>query len=431
MADDDTKLTDHLAPWSEPAFNSLHSPYYNASHLALRDAIKTYLDTHILPHSLDWEAAGGAPREAAKAWAASGFAFSDVPPPYRPSHIPSPAGVSVDQLDAFHLLIATDQSSRIDGGVGISLGGASVIGAPPVIHHGTEEQKRRWLPGLFDWSTSFSLGITEPGAGSDVANIKTTARRSADGKVFVVNGFKKWITGTPWATHMTTAVRTGGAGMGGVSMLVIPMDSRGVSWKRIPNSGQDGGGSSLVTLEDVEVPVENLLGRENGGFRIIMTNFNRERFVMAIGCNRMARDCMTIALRYAHDRETFGKPLIANQIIRQKIATMARQVESHWAWLEQIAYHVKQSPEGFHSTEIASRIALAKVAGGRLIEKAAREAQQILGGAGYQRGGVGARVEQMSRDLRMMVVGGGSEEIMSDMAVRMEISNSVKKGWKI
>jgi alkylation response protein AidB-like acyl-CoA dehydrogenase len=162
-----------------------------------------------------------------------------------------------------------------------------------------------------------------------------------------------------------------------------------------------------------------------------MTNFNKERFGMSIQCNRMARDCLSTALRYAHDRETFGKPLVANQIIRHKIATLARGVEAHWAWLEQIAYHIQNSTEGWNGQDVAGRVALSKVTGGRLLEKAAREAQQILGGAGYQRGGVGARVEQISRDLRMMVVGGGSEEILEDLAVKLEIMNAARKGWKL
>ena len=110
---------------------------------------------------------------------------------------------------------------------------------------------------------------------------------------------------------------------------------------------------------------------------------------------------------------------------------MALDVEAHWAWLEQIAYHVQQDNGSWNGQDIASRVALAKVMGDRLLERAAREAQQILGGAGYQRGGVGARVEQISRDLRMFVVGGGSEEVMEDLAVRMEISNSLRKGLEI
>jgi hypothetical protein len=224
-----------------------------------------------------------------------------------------------------------------------------------------------------------------------VANIQTTAKKTADGKFYVVNGYKKWITGMPTATHMTTAVRTGGPGMAGISVIVIPVDSKGFSHRRISNSGQKGGGASFVELDDVHVPVENLLGKENEGFRIIMTNFNTERFIMSVGCNRKARTCLSESFEYASKRHTFGKPLIANQIIAHKLATIGRYVESHWAWLEQLAYH------------IAGQIALAKVHGGRILEMANREAQQIFGGAGYQRSGPGAIIEQMSRDLRMMV----------------------------
>lgn len=207
----------------------------------------------------------------------------------------------------------------------------------------------------------------------------------------------------PTATHMTTAVRTGGPGMGGISVLVIPVATKGFTWRRIPNSGQNGGGASFVELDNVHVPVENILGKENEGFRIIMTNFNKERFIMSIGCNRKARTCLSESFDYANRRHTFGKPLIANQIISHKLATIGRYVESHWAWLEQLAYHIQQSPLAWQDPEIAGQIALSKVHGGRILEMANREAQQIFGGAGYQKGGPGAIVEQMSRDLRMMV----------------------------
>lgn len=389
------------------------------------------MDKHILPYSLDWEAKGEAPREEAMRWARSGFAFADVPPEYRPKDLPGPANIPVNEMNVFHLLVSTDETSRVEGGVTTSLSGASVIGIPPVIHHGTEEQKRKWLPGLFDWSTSFCLGITEPSGGSDVANIQTTAVRSDDGSHYIVNGYKKWITGTPWATHMTTAVRTGGGGMSGISVVVIPMNSEGLTWRKIPNSGQNAGGASLIELDDVRVPVENRLGKEGDGFRIIMVNFNRERYIMAVGCNRKARTCLHVAFDYANKRETFGKPLISNQIIAAKFATLARYVESHWAWLESIAYAIQQSPKGWQDPDVAGRIALAKVQGGRIQEMANREAQQVLGGAGYQRGGPGAAVEQMSRDLRMMVVGGGSEEIISDLAVRQETLLAKRRGWKL
>jgi alkylation response protein AidB-like acyl-CoA dehydrogenase len=138
-------------------------------------------------------------------------------------------------------------------------------------------------------------------------------------------------------------------------------------------------------------------------------------------------------MQYAMDRETFGKPLIEHEVIRSKFSEMGRQIEAHWAWLEQLAYHIHtEGPQAWASPEIGSRLALGKVMAGQNLEKAVREAQQIFGGAGYQRGkGAGRVVEQISRDFRMMVVGGGSEEIISDMAVRMEVANCKRKGARL
>lgn len=151
--------------------------------------------------------------------------------------------------------------------------------------------------------------------------------------------------------------------------------------------------------------------------------------MLAVGMNSQARICLEDAWAYALDRQAFGKPLFSHQVIRHKLATLARDIESHWAWLEQIAYHAKVT--GKMGSELASRIALAKVQGGRLLELASREAQQIFGGLGYQRGGLGGRVEQISRDLRVNIVGGGSEEIITDLAVRQEMAISSSRGAKL
>lgn len=226
---------------------------------------------------------------------------------------------------------------------------------------------------------------------------------------------------------MTTAVRTGGPGIPGLSFLIIPLNLPGITITRIPNSGQAAGGASAITLTSVLVPASHLLGTENSGFGYIATNFNKERMSLAVGCNRMARTCLSAALAYALERETFGAVLASRQIIRHKLTEMARQVESHWAWLESITFAVKVSKHGWQAPELAGRIAMAKLAGGRLVEFCCREAQQVLGGNGYVRGaGVGGAVEQISRDLRMMVVGGGSEEIMGELAFREEMKNARK-----
>lgn len=427
-------------PWAEPAWlGSLESPYYDDSHRRLQAYARQYIDTNIIPHALKWEAEGDCPEEAKTAYVQSGLPFADlsVPDHYRTpeqrsvlAHVLGPDSPASKKLDIFHMMILVDETSRFEGGVGIALAGANAIGVPPIMNHGTEEQKQRWLPGLFTRQTNFCLGITEPSGGSDVGNIRTQARKTADGKFYLVRGVKKWITGAQWATHMTTAVRTGGPGIGGISLLVVPLASQaGVEIEKIANSGQNAGGASWVRLHDVRVPVENLLGRENAGFKFIMTNFNKERFIMSVICNRKARTCLATALSYATTRETFGQPLVRHQIIRHKMVTLARQVEAHWAWLEQIAYHVQA--HGWQTDRVAARIALAKVSGGRLLELAAREAQQVMGGVAYQKDGPGGggTVEQITRDLRMMVVGGGSEEVLADLAFRQEVKASTKAKW--
>ncbi|EFQ25976.1 acyl-CoA dehydrogenase domain-containing protein [Colletotrichum graminicola] len=413
------------APFAEPSwYNPLASPYYKASHRRVRDHVRKYIEEHISPNILDWEEKGQVPDEARLHYAKAGLIYPDLPKEYRQG-VPLPGDVPAEEWDVFHSLVVSYELSKIwAAGVSAGMSGGSTIGVPPVIHHGTDEQKKRWLTGLFTGQTSFCLGCTEPTGGSDLANLRTTAIKSEDGSHYVVTGHKKWITGALRATHMTTAVRTGGSGAGGISVLVIPLDLPGVSRRRITNSGWNAGDSTWVALDDVKVPADHLIGQENSGFRYIMTNFNRERFILAVLMNGQGRICLEDAWAYAMDRHTFGEPLMAHQIIRHKLVSMARYVESHWAWLQQIAYHAQVT--GSMGTELASRIALAKVHGGRLLELANREAQQIFGGAGYQRGEVGMRVEQINRDLRVNIVGGGSEEIISDLAVRQEISAAVR-----
>ncbi|KAI0410116.1 acyl-CoA dehydrogenase [Xylaria palmicola] len=416
-------------PWAEPPWmGSLESPYYNESHRRLQAYARRYYEENVIPHMLEWEEKGDCPESARAAYRKSGLALLDVPKEHRPPGFDTVAEIPVDELDVFHRLILIDESSRVEGGVSTALsGGANVIGLPPILNYGTEAQKRRWLPGLFTGATSFCLGITEPSGGSDVSSLKTTARKSADGTHYLVAGTKKWITGSPWATHMTTAVRTGGPGSGGISLLVVPLASPGVSVQRIANSGQKAGGASWVRMDGVRVPADHLVGAENAGFAYVVRNFNSERFVMAVGCNRKARTCLSTALAYASERETFGVPLVEHQVIRHKVVHLAREVEAHWARIEQIAYHIGQ--HGWHGRDIAGPVAMAKISGGRLLELAAREAQQIMGGVAYQRDGPGGggRVEQITRDLRMMVVGGGSEEILGDLAFKEEIKMAREK----
>jgi alkylation response protein AidB-like acyl-CoA dehydrogenase len=332
-----------------------------------------------------------------------------------------PAGIDPADWDGFHDLIIIDEIARC-GYLGViwALSCGNSIGAPPVINYGTPEQKKKFLPDIYKGKTRFCLGITEPDAGSDVAGITTTAERRGD--VYIVNGTKKWITNAIFADYATTAVRTGGPGRKGVSALVIPLKAKGVTCRKLENSGVHASGSTYIEFDDVEVPISNLLGRENEGFDIIMSNFNHERLWLACTSLRMARVCAEDAYIHAITRETFGRKLITNQIIRAKFSSMGRRLDSAHALMEQLV-NLIDSSKGEKSNDpwVGGLLANLKVLAGQTLEHVNREAQQVLGGLGYAKKGRGARIEQISRDLRVMVVGGGSEEILVDLAMNQEM----------
>jgi alkylation response protein AidB-like acyl-CoA dehydrogenase len=190
-------------------------------------------------------------------------------------------------------------------------------------------------------------------------------------------------------------------------------------------------GSTLLEFDNVRVPRENLIGRESAGFRHIMSNFNGERLGMAIGALRLSRVCAEDAFQHAMTRYTFGQPLLAHGVIRAKFANFGALIEPAWAFLEQLVWYIEQNrkhPE--RSVNIGGMTALLKVMSTRTLESCVREAQQVMGGLGYSRGGKGGRIEQISRDVRMFVVGGGSEEIMTELALRQETEDLRKYASK-
>lgn len=227
-------------------------------------------------------------------------------------------------------------------------------------------------------------------AGSDVANIKTTAIREGDR--YVVNGAKKWITNAIWADYVTAAVRTGGPGAAGISLLIIPLAAEGVRRRPMHNSGVGASGSTFITFEDVRVPATNLLHKEGRGFEVIMSNFNPERRAIATSCIRLSRVCVEDAWNHACTRETFGKKLIENPVIRAKFVRMGRMIEPAQAFLDQLTWLIELNRKnGREDIRIGGMTALLKIVCTRCLEKCAREAQQVMGGLGYARGGKGGR----------------------------------------
>ncbi len=350
-------------------------------------------------------------------------------PSLEKSGLQLPAGIAPEKWDNLHNVIVIDELMRLPLGVNWGLGGGNGIGGPPLVNWGTEELKREILPDVYLGKKRMCLGVTEPTAGSDVANIKTTAVLSSDGEHYIVNGSKKWITNGIWADYCTCISRTGDAesGAGGISVILLPLNLPGVERRKLQNSGVNASGSTLLTFDDVKVPRKYLLGKENQGFMVVMTNFNGERLALAVAALRMARTCIEDSYKYACKRHVFGKPLVAQPVIQAKFADMGRLVEALQAFVEAMAHAMRAcgtSKQGkrLADLELGGKIALLKVQASSTLEFCSRESQQVLGGLGYQRGGShdGVRIEQISRDIRVIAVGGGSHEIMQSLGFRQE-----------
>jgi acyl-CoA dehydrogenase len=374
------------------------SPWYDETHEALAQSVRRFVEREVTPNIDRWEAEGELPRELHEKAAEAGILGLRFPEAY---------GGHCEGFDVFHGMTQTEELSRVGaGGLGASLM-THGIGLPPILAMGSEEMKQRIAPAILSGEMIIALGITEPSGGSDVAQLKTRAVRQGDR--YIVNGSKMFITSGMRADWLTCAVRTGGDGAGGVSLLLIDMHAPGVSRTRLDKMGWRCSDTAAIYFEDVEVPAENLIGPENGGFIGIMRNFNSERLGMAMGCCAFARVCLREAAEWAQQRETFGKPLIGHQSIRIKLADMARQVNATQAWVDLCAWQVQ------HGRDQPADFAMLKVQATRMLEAVAREAAQVLGGASYI---TGSKVERIYREVRVNAIGGGSEEIMLDLAGR-------------
>ena len=335
-----------------------------------------------------------------------------------PEKYAGPAPVEGGAWDAFHGAITVDELCRCaSGGLVWGIVGGLGIGLPPVLHFGSEELQQKVAPGCLAGEKFICLAITEPYAGSDVASIRCTAVKDPSGKFYVVNGEKKWITNGVFADYFTVAVRTGAAGMDGISLLVVERGP-GVTTTQMQCMGVWASGTTYITFEDVKVPVENLIGEENQGFKYIMSNFNQERMGIVYQALRFARVCLEESFLFAHTRKTFGKRLVDHPVIRAKLAEMARHVEATQAMADTLTYQITRIPAEHAGLLLGGDTALLKVQATKTFELCAREAAQIFGGASYVRGGRGEKIERLYREVRAYTIPGGSEEIMADLAVR-------------
>jgi acyl-CoA dehydrogenase len=372
------------------------SPYYTAEHEAFRDVIARFVAKEIEPFAHEWDEAGEFPCALYKKASAIGLLQLGFPEEF--------GGVAADR---FYTIVAAQELARAGSGGIIASLLSHTIGSPPIAKLGSAELKRRVLPGVLAGEKISALAITEPNAGSDVANIKTSARR--DGDHYVVRGEKTFITSGMRADYYTVAVRTGEPGLGGISLLLIERDTPGFSRTPLKKMGWWASDTATLHFDECRVPAENLIGRENAGFMAVMLNFNDERLSMAASSNGFARVAFEEALAYARQRETFGKPIVKHQVIRHKLVDMAQRIAATQAFLERMAWALDQGESPI------AELCMLKNQATQTLAYCASEAVQIFGGAGFMRG---AKVERIYREVKVNAIGGGTEEIMKDLAAR-------------
>jgi len=374
-------------------------PALTPEHEAFRETVRRFVAREILPQAAAWDEAGEFPRELYRKAAAAGLFALGFPEEY--------GGVPADYF--YRISSAEEFAQAGVGGLSASLF-SHTIGAPPIAAVGSAELKHRALPAILSGEKISALAITEPTGGSDVASLRTTARR--DGGDYVVEGEKAFITSGMRADYYTVAVRTGGPGAAGVSLLLVERDRPGFTRTKLEKMGWWCSDTALLRFDNVRVPAANLIGGENEGFRAIMRNFNSERLSMAAGAVGFAQACLEDALDWARGRQTFGGPLIGHQVIRHKLVDMQARIHGARALLYDTAWKLSREPR---EPKWIAQLAMLKNAATDTMQFCADAAVQTLGGAGFIRG---SRAERIYREAKVMQIGGGSTEIMKDLAAR-------------
>ncbi|EKG19592.1 Acyl-CoA oxidase/dehydrogenase type 1 [Macrophomina phaseolina MS6] len=419
-------------PFAEPPWLAgLPSPYYNASHRKWQRDIRAFIEEHLLQHAFEWEREETVPPHVFETFAAANMLLPNLPAPLPVEWLKKLGihellgGLKVEEFDYVHGAIYCDEMARAGiGGPPASMTVGMAFGVPPIIKFGDAQLQERFLPDLLTAKKRACIAITEPGAGSDVANISTTAVKTPDGKHYVINGTKKWITNGIWSDVAAMAVRTGGPGAAGLSMVVVPLKGYpGVSMRRLKVAGQVSAGTTFIELDDVKVPVENLIGKEGAGMKYIMTNFNHERLTIAIGTTRYARVAVASAMDYVMKREAFGKTLIEQPVVRHRLAKVGAELESLQAWVDQFVYQMTKLKKEEADVELGGLTALAKAKAGMVFDECARCAVLLFGGNGYTRTGQGEIAERLYREVPGQRIPGGSEDVLLDLAIRQLVKN--------
>ncbi len=379
----------------DKALSGVYVDYFNETHGMVRDTMRRFVNEAVKPHIDAWEEAGGFPREVYPQAGSLGLLGIGHPVEF---------GGSGDE-DVFLKVAASEELMRSGSGGFVASLGSLDIGLPPVWRMGSDALKARIVPQVLAGEKIAALAVTEPSGGSDVANLKTRAVR--DGDHYVVNGAKTFITSGARADYYTVAVRTGEAGFGGVSLLLIEKGTPGFTvGRKLKKMGWWASDTAELFFQDCRVPADNLLGPENSGFFTIMANFQAERLSLAIMAYMTAQLALEQCLAYVKERTTFGKPLSKHQVIRHKLAEMATQVNVAREYTYRCAARMQAGEPAIAEVSMAKNFATS------VSTMVTDEAVQIFGGMGYMRESL---VERLYRDNRILSIGGGTHEIMNEI----------------
>ena len=366
---------------------------------------RRFMHERVVPHVARWEEAGEVPRELHRD--AAGLGILGLGYPEELGGLPAPYAVR----NALSVAMSRWGAS---GGVMAALFSHN-IGLPPILRHGSRELQQLVIPPVLRGEKIAALAITEPGGGSDVAALRTKARR--EGGQYVIDGEKTFITSGMRADWITVAVRTGEAGekgAGGISLLVVPGDAQGLTRTRLDKMGWHASDTAQLHFDGVRVPANHLVGEEGAGFRMIMGNFNGERLAMSAMALGFAHACYDEALEWARGRQAFGGPLTDKQVIRHKLVDMQMRIHATEAWLNAVTALADEGKLESDADCIA-QVCMLKNHSTQTMQFCADQAVQILGGMGYMRG---MKSERIYREVKVMMIGGGAEEIMKDLAAR-------------
>ncbi len=366
---------------------------------ALRKTVHAFAEREILPHVDDWERTGELPRDLHRAAADAGLLGAAFPE--------SVGGSGGDGADAVVICEALHESG-CPGGVFASLFTCG-IAVPHMVAAGADDQIERFVRPTLAGEKIGALAITEPGGGSDVGHLRTRADR--DGDCYVVNGAKTYITSGVRADYVVTAVRTGGPGAAGLSLLVVEKGTPGFEvTRRLDKMGWRSSDTAELSYTDVRVPAANLVGAQDSGFLQIAAAFVSERIGLAAQAYSSAQRCLELTLQWCRDRETFGRPLILRQSVQNTLAEMARRVDVARVYSRRV---VERQLEG--ETNLIAEVCFAKNTAVEAGEWVANQAVQLFGGMGYM---AESEVERQYRDMRILGIGGGTTEILTGLAAK-------------